>query len=106
MSLSDSELRSLQATEKRYKKSCGDSLFVVVEPISKGGGKSFVGRRRFPPGRKSPLVDVRIGVYGKGVGFQDSDGACHDFKKAASPGHQYRINWFNSKEGAWCRNMR
>ena len=68
MSISDSELRSLQATEKRYKKSCGDSLCVVVEPISKGGGKSFVGRMRFPPGRKSPVVDVRIGVYGKGVG--------------------------------------
>ena len=68
MSLSDSELRSLQATEKRYKKSCGDSLCVVVEPISKGGGKSFVGRMRFSPGRKSPVVDVRIGVYGKGVG--------------------------------------
>ena len=68
MSLSDSELRSLQATENRYKKSCGDSLCVVVEPISKGGGKSFVGRMRFPPGRKSPVVDVRIGVYGKGVG--------------------------------------
>lgn len=68
MSLSDSELRSLQATEKRYKKSCGDSLCVVVEPISKGGGKSFVGRMRFPPGRKSSVVDVRIGVYGKGVG--------------------------------------
>ena len=68
MSLSDSELRSSQATEKRYKKSCGDSLCVVVEPISKGGGKSFVGRMRFPPGRKSPVVDVRIGVYGKGPG--------------------------------------
>ena len=27
-----------------------------------------MGRMRFPPGRKSPVVDVRIGVYGKGVG--------------------------------------
>ena len=68
MSLSDSQVRSFQATEKREKKSCGDSLFLVVEPISKGGGKSFVGRMRFPPGRKSPVVDVRIGVYGKGPG--------------------------------------
>ena len=68
MSLSDSEVRSFKATEQRQKKSCGDSLFLVVEPISKGGGKSFVGRIRFPPGRKSPVVDVRIGVYGKGVG--------------------------------------
>ena len=68
MSLSDSQVRSFTATEKRQKKSCGDSLFLVVERISKGGGKSFVGRMRFPPGRKSPVVDVRIGVYGKGVG--------------------------------------
>jgi hypothetical protein len=68
MSFSDSQVRSFTATEKRQKPSCGDSLFLVVEPLSKGGGKSFVGRMRFPPGRKSPVVDVRIGVYGKGVG--------------------------------------
>lgn len=68
MSLSDSQVRSLKATEKRQRPSCGDSLFLVVEPLSKGGGKSFVGRMRFPPGRKSPVVDVRIGVYGKGPG--------------------------------------
>ena len=68
MSLSDSQVRSFTATEKRQKKSCGDSLFLVVERISKGGGKSFVGRMRFPPGRKSSVVDVGIGVYGKGVG--------------------------------------
>ena len=68
MSLSDSQVRALKATDKRQKKSCGDSLFLVVEPIAKGGGKSFVGRMRFPPGRGNPVVDVRIGVYGKGVG--------------------------------------
>ena len=71
MSLSDSEIRSFKATEKRQKKSCGDSLFLVVEPIredGKGGGKSFMGRIRFPPGRTNPVVDVRIGVYGKGPG--------------------------------------
>ena len=45
MSLSDSELRSLQATEKRYKKSCGDSLFVVVEsPLWDGCGSLLDGR--------------------------------------------------------------
>jgi len=43
--------------------------------------------------------------FSKGVGFQDSDGACSDFKKAASLGLEYRINWLNSDEGAWCRNM-
>ena len=55
MSLSDSQVRSFQATEKRQKQSCGDSLFLVM------------GLMRFPPGRKSSVVDVRIGVYGKGV---------------------------------------
>ncbi|ABM78777.1 tetratricopeptide repeat protein [Prochlorococcus marinus] len=42
----------------------------------------------------------------KGIGFSDRKGACSDFKKAASLGYQYRINWLNSADGAWCRNMR
>ena len=68
MPLTDSQIRALKATDKRQKPSCGDSLCLLVEPISKGGGKSFVGRMRFPPGRDNPVVDVRIGVYGKGPG--------------------------------------
>ena len=68
MPLSDSQIRAYRATDKRQKESCGDSLFLLVEPISKGGGKSFVGRIRFPRGRTSPVVDVRIGIYGKGPG--------------------------------------
>ena len=56
MSLSNSQVRSFKATEKRQKLSCGDSFFLVM------------GLMRFPPGRKSSVVDVRIGVYGKGVG--------------------------------------
>jgi len=56
VSLSNSQVRSFKATEKRQKQSCGDSLFLVM------------GLMRFPPGRKSSVVDVRIGVYGKGVG--------------------------------------
>ena len=55
MSLSNSQVRSFKATEKRQKQSCGDSLFLVM------------GLMRFPPGRKSSVVDGRIGVYGKGV---------------------------------------
>ena len=71
MSLSDSAVRALTAGDKRQKKSCGDSLYVVVEPKSKAGGKSFIGITRFPP--RSPQnggkwVEVRIGPYGKGVG--------------------------------------
>ena len=68
MPLTDSQIRALKATDKRQKASCGDSLCLLVEPINKGGGKSFVGRMRFPPGRDNPVVDVRIGVYGKGPG--------------------------------------
>ena len=42
--------------------------FLVIECVSRGGGKSFEGRRRFPPGRQGKQVPVRIGVYGKGIG--------------------------------------
>ena len=68
MPLSDSEIRSFQATDKRQKASCGDSLYLVVEPDQKGGGKSFIAKTRFPPGRQGKWVEVRIGKYGKGVG--------------------------------------
>ena len=72
MSLSDREVRALKATDKRQKKSVGDSLFVVIESVGKGGGKSFFGRTRFPPGRAGKDVEVRIGRYGTGVGGMDS----------------------------------
>lgn len=51
MSLSDSQVRALKAGEKRQKQRYGSSsaLYVIVEPISKGGGKSFIGITRFPP---------------------------------------------------------
>ena len=48
--------------------SAGDSLFVVIESVGKGGGKSFIGRTRFPPGRSGKQVEVRIGPYGRGAG--------------------------------------
>ena len=71
MPLTASEVAAFKATDKRQNKSCGDSLVLVVEPISKGGGKSFMGVTCFPP--QSPknggkCVEVRIGPYGKGVG--------------------------------------
>ena len=68
MPLSDREIRDLKPTSKRQRVSCGDSLLVVVESIGRVGGKSFVGKTRFPPGRSGKQVDVRIGVYGKGAG--------------------------------------
>ena len=71
MPLTASEVAALKATDRRYTKSCGENLVLVVEPIGKGGGKSFMGVTRFPP--RSPKnggkrVEVRIGPYGKGVG--------------------------------------
>ena len=71
MALSDSQLRGLKATDKRQVKSCGESLYIVVESLAKGGGKSFMGVMRFPP--RSPKnggmrCEVRIGPYCKGVG--------------------------------------
>ena len=51
MPLSDSELKGLKADAKRKVVSAGDSLFVVVESVGKGGGKSLISRTSFPPGR-------------------------------------------------------
>ena len=68
MPFSDSDLRALKAGPKRMVVGAGNSLFVVVESVGKGGGKSFIGRTRFPPGRSGKQVEVRIGPYGKGAG--------------------------------------
>ena len=68
MPLSDSQVRALKAGERRQSKSVGDSLILVIESSVKGGGKSFEGRMRFPPGRQGKQVPVRIGPYGKGPG--------------------------------------
>jgi len=68
MPLSDSKIRALVPRDGRYRVADGEGLCVIVEPVHKGGGKSFVGRWRFPPGRQGKQGDYRIGVYGKGVG--------------------------------------
>ena len=68
MPFSDSQVKAEQAGHRRRNVSVGDSLFLVIESVSRGGGKSFEGRMRFPSGRQGKQVPVRIGVYGKGVG--------------------------------------
>ncbi len=68
MPLSDSQVKAEKAGPRKRNVSVGDSLILVIESESRGGGKSFEGRMRFPPGRKGKQVPVRIGVYGKGVG--------------------------------------
>ena len=41
----------------------------------------------------------------KGEGFKDDEGACSDIKKAASLGDKYRIDWLETSEGKWCKDM-
>ena len=65
MPASDSDLRELQPRERKYKFSCGNALFVEVYP---GGGKYFVWKYYFPPGRKGQQRWYQIGPYGKGPG--------------------------------------
>ena len=66
--LNDSQVRALQAGPKRSTHALGNSLLLVVEPALKGGGKRFVGRYRFPPGRSGKQKEYALGVYGKGHG--------------------------------------
>ena len=71
MPLTDIDVKRLPIKENRYKRSVGDGLHVIVEPLKdrkSSSGKSFVGIMRFPPSRKGKQIDVRIGVYGKGMG--------------------------------------
>ena len=71
MFLTASEVAAHKATDKRQIKSCGGSLFLMIEPLSKGGGKSFLGVTRFPsgsPNNGGKRVEVLIGPYGEGVG--------------------------------------
>ena len=64
MGLTEREVRSLSVKSKRYSRSVGDSLYVLVEPVKGSGGKSFVGKMR----SNGKQIDVRIGVFGKGPG--------------------------------------
>lgn len=65
---SDWELKGLKADAKRKVVSAGDSLFVIVESVGKGGRKSFLMIKMFPPGGGGNRVEVRIGPYGRGIG--------------------------------------
>ena len=56
MPLSDSELKALKADAKRKVVSAGDSLFVGIESVGKGGGKSFLGTQGFPNSEKGYKV--------------------------------------------------
>ena len=63
MPLSDSQVKAEQAGLRRRNVSVGDSLFLVIESATRGGGKSFEGRMRFPPGRQGKqALDLQQGV--------------------------------------------
>ena len=68
MPVSDSEVRSSEAGDKPKVVSAGDSLYIVVYSMGRGGGKYFVGRMRHPPGAGAKQVEVQIGPFGKGAG--------------------------------------
>ena len=68
MPVSDSDIRNLIPQETIKRVSVGDSLYIVMEPARKGGGKSFYGYIYFPPGGGGKRVQVCIGRYGKGPG--------------------------------------
>ena len=68
MALTDSQVRFLTAADKMQKKSVGDCLYTNLEPARKGGGKSFYGEFRFPPGGGGKLIRVCVSPYGSGVG--------------------------------------
>ena len=50
------------------------------------------------------LTYSNLGIT-KGIGFNDDEGACDDFKKSASLGYQYRIDWLQTSEAKWCKDM-
>ena len=60
--ISDSELKAFKLDAKWMVVCAGDSLYVVVESICSGGGKSFLGTTRFPQGGGGKRVEVRIGT--------------------------------------------
>ena len=66
--LTDSEVRALKPGSKRQVQTLGNSLFMVVEAVAKGGSKRFVGKYRYPPGRSGKQKEYSLGSYGKGAG--------------------------------------
>ena len=87
MSLTDSEVRGYKAGKSRQVATCGDALFLVVEPFGKGGGKSFMGVMRFPPcspKNGGKRVEYRIGPYGKGVGKWSLKEARNEWERVSS----------------------
>ena len=65
MALNEIDLRKLEIKAKRYRTSLGESLYLDIYPT---GGKYFVWKYRFPPGKTAQQRWYQIGPYGKGAG--------------------------------------
>ena len=80
----DAQIRKTKHTDKRQVLSVGDSVYVVVEPVKRlknnFSGKSLIGKYRFPPSRKGKQIDIRLGLYGKGIGYKTIKEAKKEFK--------------------------
>ena len=62
--LTPREIDALQPSKKIIKRGLGEGLILVVERLDRGGGKSFVGTKRFPRGRKGKEKNsVEINKY-------------------------------------------
>lgn len=65
--ITDKYIDEVRADIKKRRLSCGESLYLIIEPISKAkNSKSFVGNIRFPFGEKGKQIEVRIGPFGEG----------------------------------------
>ncbi len=64
MAITQKQLQALMAKDKRQQYGCGDGLNIVIEPIHKGGGKSFEGRYRMRVNGTVKQIPVRVGVFG------------------------------------------
>ena len=65
MPFTDTNLRALKKSNKKYRVSAGNALYVEVYPT---GGKYFVWKYRFPPGVSGKQRFYQIGPYGNGDG--------------------------------------
>lgn len=68
MALTQKQIQSLTPKERRQQFGCGDGLNIIIEPVHKGGGKSFEGRYRMKIDGITKQIPVRIGVFGSKPG--------------------------------------
>ena len=93
MFLSGSQLGALKVGENSQQRRCRSSsgVYVVVEPISIGGGGVFIGIFQLPPRslkKEGKCIEVRIGPYGQVLGKWSMKEKSYDWDLIK--------NWFSS----------